>query len=289
MIRFNHGYEMDFCCASGALGFNGDGYWWEQPLRWLGLLRPDETTIVCKTVTVQPRKGNLKSYKPWECVRPLGGGSFVSAIGLTNPGINVWINKHFPHIERRGYNAAPSIAPETLTEAKVMGGLLSNLNVPFIEVNISCSNTEAIEGAKEIVKTLFQFARKPIVVKLSYLQAMSKGLIVALSTTIGVQAFHAINAVPWADVFPTKRSPLESTTGVPGGVSGPSIRRLAQDAVFHIKQHTNVPVIAGGGISSLKDVHDFEDAGADAFSIGSLFLHRPWLPNKIISEYRNGD
>lgn len=44
MINLSNGNEVDFLCASGSLGFCGDGWWWEQPLRWVGMLRPHEFT-----------------------------------------------------------------------------------------------------------------------------------------------------------------------------------------------------------------------------------------------------
>ena len=79
MIELNNGHKMDFVVASGALGFDGRGWWFEQPWRWLGILRPQEFTIITKTLTRFRREGNLKMWHPWTCVRPVKGG-WVNAV-----------------------------------------------------------------------------------------------------------------------------------------------------------------------------------------------------------------
>lgn len=88
MIKLSNGRKLEFLVSSGALGYDGKGWPWEWPLRWAGLLRPEEFTAVTKTLTLEPRKGNLRWYKPWDVLRPLGNGNWVNAIGLTNPGLD---------------------------------------------------------------------------------------------------------------------------------------------------------------------------------------------------------
>jgi hypothetical protein len=45
--------------ASGALAFDGKGWPWERPLVWLGLIKPELFTVVIKSLTRNPRRGNL--------------------------------------------------------------------------------------------------------------------------------------------------------------------------------------------------------------------------------------
>jgi dihydroorotate dehydrogenase len=115
---------------------------------------------------------------------------------------------------------------------------------------------------------------------------MDGAFIQQLARIPGLQAIHAINTVPWSDIFGLRRSPVEDEWKSKGGVSGPLIRDHAVGAVFNIKLDCNLPVIGGGGIRTIQDVYEFEDAGADAFSIGSLFMGCPWRPNRIIKQYR---
>jgi len=92
MITFSNGYKFEYMVASGALGFDGKGYLHEWPLRWIGLIDPSLFTVVAKTVTYKPRKGNLRLYKPWGCIRLLPNG-VVNAVGLTNKGIRWWLRR----------------------------------------------------------------------------------------------------------------------------------------------------------------------------------------------------
>ena len=89
MITLSNGHRFEYMAASGALAFDGKGWPWERPLVWSGLIRPELFTVVIKTLTRQPRKGNLRWWKPWTCTRLIPGGA-VNKIGLTNPGIEWW-------------------------------------------------------------------------------------------------------------------------------------------------------------------------------------------------------
>src|SRR5882672_8482445 len=120
MITFSNGHQVDFLAASGALGFTGDGYWWEQPFRRSGLLRPEEFTIVTKTLTYLPKVGNLRWWAPWRCVRLLGNGNVVNSVGLSNPGYKQWLHESYNQVVRKGYKVIVSIAPTSLYEARNM-------------------------------------------------------------------------------------------------------------------------------------------------------------------------
>src|SRR3990167_3064599 len=88
MIRFSNGHTFEYIVASGALSFDGKGWSWEQPWRWIGLLDPTLFTSVTKTLTLQSTKGNLRWYNPFRCLRLVRGG-VVNAVGLSNPGIDL--------------------------------------------------------------------------------------------------------------------------------------------------------------------------------------------------------
>ena len=75
MISLSNGHTFEYMIASGALGFDGKGWIWERPLVRLGLIKPELFTVVIKTLTRNPRPGNLRWWKPWTCVRLISGGS----------------------------------------------------------------------------------------------------------------------------------------------------------------------------------------------------------------------
>ena len=285
MIQFKEGQPFEFLVSSGALGFDGRGWWWEHPLRWLGLIDPKAFVVVAKTVTDQPRKGNLRMYSPWTCVRTLPGLGATNAVGLTNPGIDHWISDYLPVAQDKGYNIAPSIKPENPDEAERMALLLSKLAFPFVEINVSCPNVaeHVPDDIPEILRRV-GMSKNRMVLKLS-LDQVNQRFIEAVDPY--VDAYHAINTIPWDVIFPGRTSPIQKYShGLKGGVSGPMIKPHALTAVTAIHQISDKPVIGGGGIFSLQDVCQFRDAGAAAFSFGSVFLHRPWRPNRIVRQYR---
>jgi dihydroorotate dehydrogenase (NAD+) catalytic subunit len=287
MIYFSNGHVLTFACGSGALNFNGRGWWWEKPLIWTKIIDPKSLTVVAKTVTLYPRKGNLVWWKPWSCVRLAKGGA-VNAIGLTNPGIDWWIKNSYQEAMSFGYKMAASIQPENKMEAIIMGERLTSLNLAYVEINISCPNVnghEDLDKAMAMLDALNFSCCHPVVVKISYDQAFNYEFLEMLEEHPKVEAIHAINSVPWDHLYKPLPSPLEKSTGRKGGVSGPPIKRYTARAVKYVAQCTKVPIIAGGGIWDMLDVMHLEKMGASAFSLGTLFLRKPWCPKRIVQQY----
>lgn len=281
MLTLSNGHSFTFCCASGALGFDGMGYWWEAPFRWIGLLCPGELTIIAKTVTLEPRKGNLKMWCPWRCVRLVRGGGAVNAVGLTNPGIRAWVRDYYPRAIRKGLNLIASIHPTTEDEARAMVTYLAPLSgLKGIEVNLSCPNSESAYHPVEVTKAVKGGSNHPVIAKLGY---DTLSLIHGLEPY--VEAFDLINTVPWDRVYKESPSPL-AKYGLVGGVSGAPIRDLAERALILARTMTNKPIISGGGINSLSDVETRQFFGAKAFSFGTVFLRAPWRPNRIIEAWK---
>lgn len=285
MIRLTNSYCFDFACASGSLGFDGRGWWWEKPLRWLGYIDPNKMLVITKTLTMNPRKGNLRMYAPWRCVRLVSGGA-VNAVGLTNPGIDRgrWLASRSP------YCVAVSIAPETPQEAAEMSWMIRSvnhwMNIVGIEVNVSCPNTGDVSSEVSHVAKIVRAATSaalPVMVKLGWTQPF---LDICRELDGEVAAFDLINTMPWKTLCPTVPSPL-ANYGLEGGVSGELLRSFALAALFHVKDAgIRTPVLSGGGVLSLDDVRQRFDRGADAVAFGTLFLRRPWMPNKIICQWK---
>jgi len=282
MIQLSNNEQIEFLTGSGALGFDGRGWWWEYPLRWLGLLNPHDFAIVVKTLTLRPRRGNLRWYAPWRCVRLIPGGT-VNAVGLTNPGIEWWIRTCYPRMRRLGLQTIVSVYAESVGEAEQLARLLAPLQLTAIELNASCPNVphdSAVAHVAGIAQALHR-AGHPLIVKVGYDQPYVE---MAQALEGIAEAVHAINAVPWRLVFAERRSPLAHLGG--GAVSGEPIRPFVREAVARLHRSTRLPIIAGGGIYSLRDLEELWAIGARAFSIGTLFLRAPWLPNRLVRQWR---
>jgi len=289
MIRLNNNYVFDFAVASGALGFDGRGYWWEQPFRWLGQLDPHQFLVITKTLTRHPRKGNLRWWCPWRCVRPVPGG-FVNAVGLTNPGLDAWFKRYYHHVVADELAIAVSIAPETPDDANWMAWRIMSSDgwqcIKAIELNVSCPNTanayETCKAAELMVKAMHP-AGLPIILKLGYQQPFFK---ICMDLDGMVSAYDLINTVPWRDVYPCRPSPLAHLGG--GGVSGEPIIYQAIRALRLVKESglVKTPIISGGAITDFEQVKLRFKLGADAVAFGSIFLRHPTRPNTIVNQWR---
>ena len=284
MIELSNGRHFEYCCASGALGFIGDskylGYWWEQPLHAMGFIEPQNLVLITKTLTFEPRVGNLKWWCPWRCVRPLGGGNFVNAVGLTNPGYRWWISNCYSQCMAKSYSVIVSIAPQTIDEAMQMAIILDECRgLVGIEVNVSCPNVEHDSGVEHIcklVRAVTAWTSLPVIVKLNYLDPYPE--ICEELDDGSIDAFDLINTVKFSHVYPGRKSPL-AKYGLEGGVSGPAIRPYARLALKTVKEmDIRTPIITGGGLD-YQEMRE-RDGLADAFAFGTIFLRRPWQPRQ---------
>ncbi|MFH1968211.1 MAG: hypothetical protein ABIJ84_02395 [bacterium] len=274
MIRLSNGFEFEYVTASGALAYDGNGWPWEWPLRWLGFIDPSLFLNVMKTVTLPPRKGNLRWFKPWDCVQLVRGGT-VNAIGLTNPGHNWWAEKIGPKVDSSKIPLVGSIFGEPAAVA-IMSMIMNDFDLVALELNASCPNTDddTLSNSKKVIKSCENVrttSRHPIWLKLSVAHDAET---IVRATQDMVEAFD-INSVPWNIAFPNKKSPLEKYGG--GGVSGKIAQRFTWPFAEKLQSMTDVPVIAPS-VWDFKDISTLRAKGFKAFSFGSVFLRYPWRP-----------
>lgn len=86
----------------------------------------------------------------------------------------------------------------------------------------------------------------------------------------GIRYFHLCNTLPTPK----------------GGMSGKVLKPYSLQAIEEFRKWKDVKLIGGGGITSLKDVEDYIQAGADHVSVASmLFNPLNWLKLKNFVEY----
>ena len=280
MIRFSNGHTFEYMTASGALSFDGKGWLWEQPWRWIGLLDPTLFTSVTKTLTLRPTEGNLRWYNPFRCLRLVRGG-VVNAVGLSNPGIDWWCRKIGPSVNSTKIPLVASIfgEPEELAE---MVRILNDFDLVGLEINASCPNTETcilqdtarVIASCEAVKTN---SRLPLILKVSVTHDISQ---IVKEVENLVEAI-SINSVPWAVAFPKCRSPLEILGG--GGVSGKVAQPFTWSLVKKLAELTTIPVI-GPGVWDFDDLTKVRSLDAKAVSFGSVFMCYPWRPTLYVQK-----
>jgi len=296
MIKLSNKRQLDYVVASGALGFDGKGWFWEKPLIWLGLIYLPFFTVVLRTLTRQPRLypvSNLSwwrpwtwlPFSPWSCVRFLPDGGVVNKVGFYNPGFDWWLSKVAPRLNFRDTRLIVSIAG-TAEELAEMARALNNLSLTALELNVSCPNSgHPLATAETVIKAaklVWHSTHHPIIIKVSADQpylAIAQGL-------ADVAEAVSLNSVPWKKVFPNQISPLwrlEKNNDGGGGVSGGSAQHLNWLAVRELAQQGSLPVI-GASPMNYSDVVSLRAQGAQAISFGAIHLKNPCLPTAIVRQ-----
>jgi dihydroorotate dehydrogenase (NAD+) catalytic subunit len=268
--------------ASGALEFDGQGWFWEKPLKWVGLLDPKLFTIVTKTITRHGRTGNLKKYNPLSAVRFLNRG-VVNAMGLTNPGLDWWCKEIGPKLKNSPLSIIVSIQSDSTREAGEMAWRLNQYNIKGIELNLSCPNiphdkAESEQKMIDIIREIKRVSRFPIIIKL---RADQDYRTIAKKSEFLIEAI-SINSVPWKYIYGEEVSPFYHLGG--GGVSGKPAQEHNWNMLKDLANTTRTPVI-GPSVWDYEDIDKIKELGAKAVSFGSIFLRYPWRPTLYVRKY----
>jgi len=267
--------------ASGALAYDGRGWPWEWPVRWMGGIDPTLFTIVTKTLTYAPRPGNLRWTHPWTCVKLLKNG-VVNAVGLTNPGYHWWLQRVAPHIGKRNYSLIVSITEDDPQKLLEMVTAFNGLPIKGIELNASCPNThqelhQNVDKVVTAVKIMRENTSHPLLLKLS----VNQDYVSIAQQSEGIVEAFSINSVPWNYAFPGVASPLSSLGG--GGVSGKVAQTYTWKMLKQLSEGVKTPVI-GPSIWEYSDIQKVRDLGAKAISFGSIFMRYPWRPTAFVKQ-----
>lgn len=282
MIRLSNRHEFEYMAASGALGFDGKGYPWEIPFRFLGLMDPSLFTVVSKTITFEREKGHLNVYNPLtylRCIRPMKEGS-VNSIGLTNPGFQWYLENIAPKANSSKIPLVPSIMSADINELIKMASGLSSFGFVAIEKNDSCPNivggcSTDFKKIIEDCKAIKEACELPLILKISVKHDIEK----FIPKLEGIVEAISINSVPWPIAFPDKKSPLPYPEG--GGVSGKIAQSYTWGLVKKLVEITSIPVI-GPSIWEFEDIEKLRNIGAKAVSFGAIHLLHPWLPTSFV-------
>lgn len=285
MITLSNDHSFEHMVPSGALGFDGKGWFWERPLVGLGLMKPKLFTVVLRTLTLNPRLypvSNLSWIRPWtwmpsspwSCVRLLPNGA-VNKVGLYNPGFKWWYEKVGPRLDYDSQPLVGSIFGEQ-DELVTMAEAMNDFDFVALEINPSCPNRgHAMQTADEVVKitqAVKAVSRHPLIIKASVDQdylAIAEGL-------HGVAEAISLNSVPWATAFADgQTTPLhrleKRVGGGGGGVSGKPAQLCNWAAVERLSEQGMLPVI-GPSVMEYEDMAKVRDLGAKAVSFGAIHL-----------------
>ena len=228
--------------------------------------------MVTKSISVYPREG----YDNPTVVEV--GGGFVNAIGLSNPGVDVFIKE----LRKLKEKPIPLVVSLFGSKPDEFGSMISKLEPTFVdcyELNLSCPHVEKVglevgqdpEAVYEIVKISKKKSKRPVLIKVST-NVTDVVSIVSAAKDAGIDGVTAINTV--------KAMVIDIETGRPilshsvGGLSGPAIKSIAVQSVYNISKNVDIPIIGCGGISNWRDAIEFFLAGASAIQVGSAVAYK---------------
>lgn len=238
--------------------------------------------VVTKGVASVPWPGN-----PTPRVAEVYGG-MLNAIGLQNPGIDVFMERDIPFLKQYDTKIIVNVCGKTVEDyIDVVEKLGDESSVAMLEINVSCPNVK--EGAiafgqkadalYNITSELKKHAKQPIIMKLSP-NVTDIAEMARAAEAAGADALSLINTLTGMkiDIHRRKFAIANKT----GGMSGPAIKPIAVRMVYQTAQAVNIPIIGMGGIANAEDAIEFILAGASAVSIGAMNFVNPYTTVEVV-------
>lgn len=237
--------------------------------------------VVTKGVANVPWPGN-----PTPRVAEVYGG-MLNAIGLQNPGIDVFMERDIPFLRQYHTKIIVNVCGKTVEDYIEVVEKLSDADIDLMEINVSCPNVK--EGAIafgqkadalfHITSEVKKHARQPIIMKLSP-NVTDIAEMARAAEDAGADAISLINTITGMKIDIHERTfALANKTG---GMSGPAIKPIAVRMVYQAAGAVKIPVIGMGGISSAEDAIEFLLAGATAVSVGAANFINPYVTEEIV-------
>lgn len=214
-------------------------------------------------------------------------GGMLNAIGLQNPGIDVFIERDLPFLKQFDTKIIVNVCGKTVEDYLEVVEKLGDTPVDMLEINVSCPNVK--EGAIafgqkadslfDITSQIKKKAKQPVMMKLSPnvtdITEMAKA-----AEAAGADAISLINTITGMKIDIHKRSfVLANKTG---GLSGPAIKPVAVRMVYQASHAVKIPVVGMGGIADAEDAVEFLLAGASAVAVGAMNFINPYATVEIV-------
>lgn len=238
--------------------------------------------VVTKGVANVPWVGN-----PTPRVAEVYGG-MLNAIGLQNPGIDVFMDRDIPFLQQYDTKVIVNVCGKTEEDyIEVVEKLGNQIAVDMLEINVSCPNVkegaiafgQSTEALYQITERIKKYAKQPIIMKLSP-NVTDIGEMAKAAEAAGADAISLINTLTAMKIdIHRKTFAIANKTG---GMSGPAIKPVAVRMVYQAAQAVKIPIIGMGGIANAEDAIEFILAGASAVSVGAMNFVNPYTTIEVI-------
>ena len=237
--------------------------------------------VVTKGVANVPWPGN-----PTPRVTEVYGG-MLNAIGLQNPGIDVFLERDLPFLKQYDTKVIVNVCGKSVQDYLDVVEKLSDAAIDMMEINISCPNVkegaiafgQKADSVYDITKQIKEKAKHPIIMKLSP-NVTDIAEMARAAEAAGADALSMINTLTGMKIDIERRKfALANKTG---GMSGPAIKPIAIRMVYQCANAVSIPIIGMGGIANAEDAIEFMMAGATAVAAGAMNFVNPYLTEELV-------
>lgn len=259
--------------ASGTFG-SGEEYSEMIDLNCLG-------AVVTKGVANVPWPGNSTP----RIAETYGG--MLNAIGLQNPGMEVFIKRDLPFLKKYDTKVIVNVCGKTTEDYIQVVERLADEPVDMLEINISCPNVKEggiafgqdPKAVEAITREVKRYAKQPVIMKLSPnvtdITEMARA-----AEAGGADVLSLINTLTGMKIDVNRRTfALANKTG---GLSGPAVKPIAVRMVYQTANAVKLPIIGMGGIMNAEDAMEFILAGATAVSVGTVNFRNPYAAEEVV-------
>ena len=236
--------------------------------------------VVTKGVANVPWPGN-----PTPRIAETYGG-MLNAIGLQNPGIDVFLERDLPFLSQFDTRIIVNVCGKSVEDYLQVTEKIAGSPADLLEINVSCPNVK--EGAIafgqnaqclfDITSRIKKKAKQPIIMKLSP-NVTDIAEMARAAEAGGADAISLINTITGMKIdILRRRFALANRTG---GLSGPAIKPVAVRMVYQASEAVGIPVIGMGGIATAEDALEFILAGASAVAVGAMNFVNPYATVEV--------
>ena len=242
--------------------------------------------VVTKGVANVPWPGN-----PTPRIAEVYGG-MLNAIGLQNPGIDVFVKRDIPFLKQYDTKIIVNVCGKTTEDYIEVVERLGDEPVDLLEINISCPNVKEggiafgqdPKAVEAITREVKKYAKQPVIMKLSPnvtdITVMAKA-----AEAGGADVLSLINTLTGMKIDINRRA--FAIANKTGGMSGPAVKPVAVRMVYQVATAVSLPIIGMGGIATAEDALEFIMAGATAVSVGTANFYNPYATVEIAEGIEN--
>ena len=214
-------------------------------------------------------------------------GGMMNAIGLQNPGIDVFKKRDIPFLRDYDTKIIVNVCGKSKEDYVDCVEKLGDCDVDLLEINVSCPNVkeggiafgQQPDALYDITKAVKVAAKQPIIMKLSPnvtdITEMARA-----AEAGGADAVSLINTLTGMKIDVNRRT--FAVANKTAGVSGPAIHPIAVRMVYQVANAIKLPIIGMGGVATTEDALEMIMVGASAVAVGTANFHNPYATVEII-------